>query len=447
VTTPIRPASTPPRAPTAAGSAAATGPVRTQDIPRTPWNFFVYLNGDNNLESDAKDDLNEMEKMGSMPGRMNVFALVDGATGTNSRDGHIPKKDGWSGGTRLMWIQKDPANSKQVVSREVQVDPKSDLGKLMAAGKGELNLGDPKVMNAALKYVQANVPSEHLFVDMWDHGDSWREASSDEAGTDLEPFRGHLQQGLKDVKVDVLGFDECLMGAREIAQVAKGAGAQAMVGSEFLEPGSGWNYADLFTRFNKLFDDKNVTAQTLARATVDSYATGGKDNSHLAATDLTRFDSVEAKTAALSDALLRAGGLSNKGIKSAYQTALRDDDIHEQMDLGDFAKKLEASTTLPPEIRDAAKALSAEIAAAEYSKTGKGATGAARTTGLTTYAPLSRFDQDYVKTPSNPWVDTRWTDFIRGANGSPSGGSGTRSVHPHSKGGAGAGEGLNWFLQ
>src|SRR5205085_2036147 len=121
MTTPIRPGSTPPRAPSA-GAAAPTGPVRTQDIPRTPWNFFVYLNGDNNRESDAKDDLNEMEKMGSMPGRMNVFALVDGAAGTKSKDGHIAKSDGWSGGTRLMWIQKDPANSKKIVSREVQVD-------------------------------------------------------------------------------------------------------------------------------------------------------------------------------------------------------------------------------------------------------------------------------------------------------------------------------------
>ena len=61
--------------------------------------------------------------MGSMPGRMNVFALVDGAAGTKSKDGHIAKSDGWSGGTRLMWIQKDPANSKKIVSREVQVDP------------------------------------------------------------------------------------------------------------------------------------------------------------------------------------------------------------------------------------------------------------------------------------------------------------------------------------
>jgi hypothetical protein len=216
------------------------------------------------------------------------------------------------------------------------------------------------------------------------------------------------------------------------------------VGSEFLEPGSGWNYADLFTRFNKLFDAKNVSAETLARAAVDSYAAGPSDNSHLAATDLSRMDAVEAKTAALSDALLRAGGLGNKGIKAAYQGAQRDDDIHEQMDLGDFAKRLAATTTLPPDIRDAAKALQAEIAAAEYSKTAKGASGVSGLTGLSTYAPLRHFDSDYVKTPSNPWVGSHWTDFIKGADANPS--SSRRplvpaSVQPH-KGGN-----LEWFLQ
>jgi len=440
MTTPVRAGSTPPPAPAAAaGAAAKPGAVRTQDIPRTPWNFFVYLNGDNNLESDAKDDLNEMEKLGSMPGKMNVFALVDGA-GKSTK----PDANGWTGGTRLMWIQKDPANSKKVVSKEVQVDPGSDLGKLMAAGKGELNLGDPKVMNAALRYVQQNVPSEHLFVDMWDHGDSWHASSSDDTGTTMEPSKGDLQAALKGVKVDVLGFDECLMGAREIAQVAKGAGVQQMVGSEFLEPGSGWNYGDLFTRFNKLFDQKNVSAATLARAAVDSYAAGPKDNSHLSATDLTRMDAVEAKTAALSDALLRAGGLGNQAIKAAYSAAQRDDDIKEQMDLGDFAKRLAASTTLTPEIRDAAKALQAEIAAAEYSKTAKGAAGVSGLTGMTTYAPMRHFDSEYVRNASNPWVDSKWTDFIRGADANPS------SAHRKPATLAGAhkgGSGLNWFLQ
>lgn len=435
---PIRPGST------SSPAAAAGGPVRTQDIPRTPWNFFVYLNGDNNLESDAKDDLNEMEKLGSMPGRMNVFALVDGAAGSKTKDGFVPDKDGWTSGTRLMWIQKDPSSSKKIVSREVEVDPRSDLGKLLAAGKGELNLGDPKVTNAALKYVQQNVPSEHLFVDMWDHGDGWRAASIDDSGTDLEPYKGHLKQAFDGVKVDVLGFDECLMGTREIAHAGKEMGAKYLVGSEFLEPGTGWNYGDLFTRFNKLFDQNNVSAQTLSRATVDSYATGGKDNSHLSATDLSRMDSVEAKTATLSDALLRAGGLSNKSIRSAYQSAQRDDDIHEQMDMGDFARKLAGTTTLSPEIRDAAKALQAEIAAAAYSKTAKGATQSAHTTGLTTYAPLKEFDTDYVKTPSNPWVDTRWTDFIRGGSADQTMAPVAAPPPPSSHKGARATE---WFLQ
>ena len=441
MTTPIRPGSPAGTSP-AAPAAPARNAVSPQDIPRTPWNFFTYLNADNNLESFGKADLNEMERVGSMPGRMNVFALVDGAKG------YTPDGGGWDSKSKLMWIQKDPSASDKIVSREVAVDPNSELGKLIAAGKGELNLGDPKVMNAALKYVQQNVPSEHLFVDMWDHGDSWHASSSDDSGTTMQPSRGDLQKALEGVKVDVLGFDECLMGAKEIAQVAAGAGVQQMVGSEFLEPGAGWNYEDLFKRFDKLFDQKGVSAQSLAHATVDSYAAGGKDNSHLAATDLSRMDAVESRSNALSDALIRAGGLSNKAIRTAYQQAQRDDSDHEQMDLGDFARRLAANTALTPEIRDAAKALGNEIATASYSKTASGATQAANTTGLSTYAPLRSFDTDYVKTPSNPWVGSKWTDFIDDIDQSPAFRGPMFAPMPptpaHHKGGASAGE---WFLQ
>src|SRR5512141_1792545 len=174
--------------------------VQTKDIPKADWNMFVYLNADNNLEQFGKADLNEMEKVGSMNGKMNIFALVDGAKG------YEPEKDGWKDSTRLMWIQKDPSDSTKIVSKETYVDPKSDLGKMLAAGKGELNMGDPKVMNAALKYIQAQVPAEHTMVDMWDHGDGWKLCSSDESGRDMSPVAGDLKKALDGVKVDVLGF-------------------------------------------------------------------------------------------------------------------------------------------------------------------------------------------------------------------------------------------------
>ncbi|WP_309895952.1 hypothetical protein [Archangium sp.] len=130
-----RPALTlvPPADPQAIRSTSAQGLLNPKEIPAADWTCFVHLNADNNLERFGKDDLNEMEAVGSLEGKLNMIALVDGGT---QKDG-----DGWNTGARLMYVTKDPNNSSKIVSREIAVDPKSDLGKLMAQGKGELDTG------------------------------------------------------------------------------------------------------------------------------------------------------------------------------------------------------------------------------------------------------------------------------------------------------------------
>src|SRR3954467_1367624 len=45
-------------------------------IAPADWTFFVHLAGDNSLDMDAKNDLAEMERVGSIPGKVNIFALV-----------------------------------------------------------------------------------------------------------------------------------------------------------------------------------------------------------------------------------------------------------------------------------------------------------------------------------------------------------------------------------
>jgi hypothetical protein len=65
------------------GSASVLAPnaglVRPSDVPSAPWTLFVYLNADNDLAPFAAEDLKEMERVGSLPGKLNVIALVDGA--------------------------------------------------------------------------------------------------------------------------------------------------------------------------------------------------------------------------------------------------------------------------------------------------------------------------------------------------------------------------------
>lgn len=380
-------------------------PISPKDIPPADWTCFVNLNADNSLESFGKADLNEMESVGSLQGKMNVIALVDG--------GNQADKNGWTNGTRLMYVTKDPNNSSKIVSREIAVDPNSDLGKMLAKGKGELDTGSPEVLHAAIDYVQKNIPSKHFMVDLWDHGNDWRGVSYDDHPSDNLDMPG-LQKALSGLsqKVDIVSADACLMATVEVADTAKAVGADWLVGSEEVEPGAGWNYNDFLTRVSKLFDKTNdVGSDQIAKAIADSYAAGPSDNSTMSVTNLNQLDGLNSQINSFSDALLKAGGLQDKTIRAAYEKTLRFDDA-DQMDLGDFAKRVSQSTT-DANLKAAADQLLASIAKTTAEQTAKGATSYASSTGLTIYAPRGSVDSDYKKTGS-AWLNSHWNDVIKG---------------------------------
>ena len=391
---------------------ADAGPISPKDIPAADWTMFVNLNADNNLESFGKDDLNEMEAGGgSLQGKLNMIALVDGGSMKDTTNN-------WNTGARLMYVTKDPNNSGKVVSREIQVDPKSDLGKLMAAGKGELDTGSPEVLRAALKYVQDNTQSKHYMLDLWDHGAGWKGVSYDDhPNSNLD--MPELQKALTGLpqKIDVISADACLMATVEVADTAKAAGADFLVGSEEVEPGTGWNYTDLLSRAAKLFDGKtSVTAEQMAKAVQDSYAAGPRDNVTMSVTDLSKLDGLNGKLNEFSDALVKAGGLQNKTLRTAYEKTLRFDDV-DQMDLGDFAKRVSAGST-DPSLKKAADALVAELAKTTTEKGAKGDAKFATATGLTVYGPRGSVDSQYKQTGS-AWLDSHWNNVIKTYNSTP----------------------------
>lgn len=409
-TTRARPATPAPTTPTL----PTEGKISPKDIPAANWTMFVNLNADNNLEPDGKNDLNEMEAgIGQLAGKMNVIALVDGGTGKDSING-------WTNGTRLMYVTPDPTNSKKVTSREIDVDPASDLGKMLAAGKGELDTGSPQVLRAALDYVQRNVKSEHFAVDLWDHGNGWRGVSYDDhpsSSLDMQELKQALS-GLPK-KVDILSADACLMATAEVADTAKAAGADWLVGSEEVEPGSGWNYTDLLSRASKLFEGgvTDVSAEKMSNAILESYAAGPSSNVTMSATNLAKLPALNSSLDSFSDALVKAGGLQDKSLRSAYQSALRFDD-KDQMDVGDFARRV-AQGTQNPALKTAAEQLLATLNQTTTHSAAKGAAGKyGAATGMTLYAPQGSVDRAYQQKGSD-WLQSKWNDVLSTYSGTP----------------------------
>ena len=389
----------------------AANTISPKDIPAADWTVFVHLNADNNLEDFGKDDLNEMEAGGgSVAGKLNMIALVDGGTRKDA--------DGWNTGARLMYVTRDPNNSSKLTSKEITVDPNSDLGKLIAKGKGEIDSGSPEVLRAALDYVQRNTESKHYMVDLWDHGNGWKGVSYDDnphSSIDMPELQKALS-GLPQ-KIDVVAADACLMATVEVADTAKALGADFLVGSEELEPGTGWDYKDLLGRMNKLFAGKEpVTAEQMSKAVQESYVAGPRDNVTMSVTNLSKLDGLNGKLNTFSDALVKAGGLQEKTVRQAYEKALRMDDA-DQMDLGDFARRV-SNSTQDPALKAAADQLVAELAKTTTAKGAKGGDAKwAAQTGLTIYAPKGGVDAQY-KAAGSAWLNSHWNDVIKTYNAS-----------------------------
>ncbi len=368
------------------GNAAAPPPLPPAllgSVPRAPWTFFVYLNADNNLDGAGKADLAEMARVGSLPGQMNVLALVDGRADKS----------------RLVFVEKGSLKT-------LDVDPASSLGRLLAAGDGELDMGDPRVLRAAVQYVQQAFPSEHFLLDVWDHGRAWDMAGIDDtSGTLLRVARGDLTTALEGLSLDIIAFDACLMASAEVASVGERLGASWLVGSEEVEPSTGWPYAALLERLAALARDGGaLEAGDVARSIVDTYAGGGARNITMSATRLDALAAVRTGVEDLARAVVDAGGFSgNPALRSIYLETLRFGGTL-QMDLGDFADRIAGAFPDGP-LRAAAFALLHALAASSYAATSARVGRTTNARGLSAYAPLSPLENGYPSTELPGWQD------------------------------------------
>lgn len=221
------------------------------------WTFLVYLDGDNNLESAAVGDFLEMAEVGSSD-QVNIVVQMDRHP-RSDMPFYTDAYGNWAG-TRRFLIKKNDTPA---------VPPVQDLG--------EKNMGDPNVLRNFVEWGVNTYPAEHYILVIWNHGDGWRlqkqklmkrvrtarsrseidwgvtriVASDDTDGDEL--YMKEVQQALEGakknlnkrsttfVKLDIVGFDACLMGMVEVAYALRDS-ANYVIGSEDEEPLQGWPY-------------------------------------------------------------------------------------------------------------------------------------------------------------------------------------------------------------
>ena len=121
---------------------------------------------------------------------------------------------------------------------------------------------------------------------------------------DLQEISNGIEAGLENAgidKLDLVGFDACLMGTFEVA-LAMAEHADVMVASQELEPGHGWDWQAL----EILTSNSSVDAKTLGLAIANGYEQHAIDNETeteitLSVIDLTRIGVVKQALKALEE--------------------------------------------------------------------------------------------------------------------------------------------------
>jgi len=218
------------------------------------WTVMVYLDGDNNLESNAIDDFLEMSSVGSSP-EVNVVVQFDRWDGSPNVADDTRYGD-WTGCERFFVTSgMTPTLAESAVSL------------------GEVNMGDPKTLVDFADIAVQNFPANHYALVLWDHGGQWTGLCSDDSSGDKLTI-SELSTALDTIvtdnpisSIDIVWFDACLMAGVEVADQISPY-CDFMVGSEANEPGTGANY-DL--TLSALVADPLMTSQDLAAQVVSDF--------------------------------------------------------------------------------------------------------------------------------------------------------------------------------
>jgi hypothetical protein len=367
------------------------------------WTFLLYLNGNNNLDSYGKLNINQMEAVGSSD---DVNMVVQWASLAN-------------GDTRRLFIKKDN-DATNVTSPVVQ-------------NLGNADMGDARTLEDFIKWGITTYPAKHYFVAVWDHGSGWR--AIHDARLTGKPIQitdiswddntGHsittkqLGGVMSDVakwlgrKIDIYGSDACLMGMAEVAGEMKDSVAY-FVGSQDLEPGEGWPYTQFLTPLvAKPSMSARELSSTLTREYAKSYDGGsnGSQNVTMASYDLDRYNAVKDAISKLTAEVNRMPAAARTKVYAAANAA-QAFEYSDYVDLGDFLKKITAQQIreIDSKVIDAAN-----VALSQFVVLSKNTGTFAAATGASIWIPKDKNTLDnYLATYKTlVWdADTRWSNAL-----------------------------------
>lgn len=217
-------------------------------LAKKPWTFLVYIAADNNLNPDADLNIGQMKQIGSNA-NVNVLVYLN------------IKRPGEAKKTQKLIIHKGSVE---------QVGPTTSE-----------DSGSPETLLKALSWALTDFPSDHVLIDLWDHGSgSLNRNTLPERGVCYDDTTGHYLTDLSykhafdqavhtlrnGQKLDIIAFDACLMADIEVAYTLQSA-FNYLVSSQETVPGAGFNYATVLAPFTT----GTLTPEAFSKVLVSSY--------------------------------------------------------------------------------------------------------------------------------------------------------------------------------
>jgi hypothetical protein len=368
------------------------------------WTILVYIDADNDLEAYSMVDFNEMEQVGSSD-RVNVVAQFD----------RIASDEAWDDDSNGDWTSA----KRFLVTRDVDDE---SFGSEELEDLGEVNMGDPQTLADFIAWGVKAYPARRYAVIIGDHGSSWQGIASDDSSDgdflSLPDLDAALKSGLGEAgieKLDLLGFDACLMAQVDVMQTIQPYARVGLASAE-LEPGTGWAWEAWLTR---VADDPGQDAAAVSRHAVEtyieSYSEGNDGRPTLSSFDLERFSPVVEAVDGLAQAMQEdlQGSYTAIGEARSYAVAYaqpRPEEVN-AIDLGDFARLLKQ--------RDAGSAVVAaadEVGSAiEAARIAEGhAELHENSTGISIFFPQIEelYFEAYEQVSPLP-VRTSWDEFLK----------------------------------
>jgi hypothetical protein len=269
----------------ALGGCGGSGGSAPQPGERAAITLLVYIIG-SDLESDHDAASGNIEEMQSVTpnARVNVVLSTGGAD-----------KDGWR------TVQRKRINGAQIE---------------LLADLGPVNMGRQETLQDFITWGLQSYPAERTLLVLWNHGGGPNvgvgpdELFYKTGGTlSLGSIRAAIAAATQTAgrKLDMVGFDTCVMGCVEVAQ-ALAPYADYLVASEDLEPGTGQDWAALLQHLTTRPAD---STESFGRTIVDAFvaktlAIDLTDDATLSLTDLRKIDAVTTALASVSATLSRA---------------------------------------------------------------------------------------------------------------------------------------------